>query len=454
MKMLPIPPRFTLAVIGPGVVLIAMGLGSGEVILWPYLVTQFGFGILWGALVGITLQYFVSNETGRFTVYSGASVYVGFSQLTRIFPYWFIVSTYLSFAWPGIIGSGGVIFGRLLNIEEHKYITIFMLFAIGLLLTLGGKVYTNLERMQKLFIIGAIPILAIIAVLLITPQISIDVAAGLLGFGDGYFLLPTGISFMSFLGAVAYSGAAGNLVASHSFYLQDEGVGVAKYADSEISIADTQDRNIFYGVEFDQNTENISRFKKTFNLAATEQILSFWLLGLVVIVLLTVIAFALIYPFNGADGLEFIFVEAQSLGGRLGYLLSNIFLIICGVFLFTTQLGIFETTSRIMTENIILAKPKVQKQLSRSSIFFLFLWLQVTSSIIISFLEVSQPLQILLLSTFFSAVSMFVLSIAVLWLNNSRLIMSEVRPGLWRNLWLFMSILFFGVFLLFTLLNL
>ena len=41
---------------GPAFLVIALGIGSGEFILWPFLSVHYGFGILWGALLGITLQ--------------------------------------------------------------------------------------------------------------------------------------------------------------------------------------------------------------------------------------------------------------------------------------------------------------------------------------------------------------------------------------------------------------
>ena len=34
--------------IGPSFVILALGLGSGEVILWPYLTANYGLGIAWG----------------------------------------------------------------------------------------------------------------------------------------------------------------------------------------------------------------------------------------------------------------------------------------------------------------------------------------------------------------------------------------------------------------------
>jgi hypothetical protein len=123
------------------------------------------------------------------------------------------------------------------------------------------------------------------------------------------------------------------------------------------------------------------------------------------------------------------------------------------VFLFTTQLGIFETTSRLMTENIQLMSNKVRNRVRRSKLFFIFLWSQVIAASIISLFGLEQPIQILLIGTFFSALSMFGLSILTLWLNRSPVIPSELRASYIRQVVMFTSIIFYGIFVVLTVLE-
>lgn len=451
-NILPKAPKFSLALIGPGIVLIAMGLGSGEFILWPYLVSQFGFGILWGALVGITCQYFVSNETGRYTLATGGSVYAGFYKLNKYIPYWFIISTYLSFAWPGIILAGGVIFSKLLNYGDPRVYTIAMLLMIGMLLTFGGKVYTNLERVQKIFVLIALPLLLFIAALVIDITTVDNIAVGLVGKGEGYWFIPPGIGLMAFLGSVAYSGAAGNLVASHSFYLQDEGAGAARNFDTQISLKNTT-TSTFEGEQFEPNSVNVKNFNHWFKISAIEQFISFWIVGIITIIMLCVIAYGLAYPFNGEEGLNFIFLQSDEIAKRFPSFLGTIFLLIGVIFLFTTQLGIFETTSRIMTENFKLGAKSFTDKLSRSSIYFSFLWLQILSSIFIASLNLTQPIQILIIGTFFSAISMFVLSGLIFKLNTSAVLPEEIQMPFSRKLAVILSFIFFGIFCMLTVLD-
>ena len=51
--------------IGVGLVVTGLAMGTGELILWPHLAVKYGLGILWGALLGITLQFFINREVGR-----------------------------------------------------------------------------------------------------------------------------------------------------------------------------------------------------------------------------------------------------------------------------------------------------------------------------------------------------------------------------------------------------
>jgi len=51
--------------LGASVILLATALGSGELLIWPYITTQAGVGLLWLAFVGFTAQYFLNMEIER-----------------------------------------------------------------------------------------------------------------------------------------------------------------------------------------------------------------------------------------------------------------------------------------------------------------------------------------------------------------------------------------------------
>jgi hypothetical protein len=58
-------------VLGPGVILLATALGSGEYVLWPFISAHLGLAILWAAIVAIAIQLFISMEVERYTLANG-----------------------------------------------------------------------------------------------------------------------------------------------------------------------------------------------------------------------------------------------------------------------------------------------------------------------------------------------------------------------------------------------
>src|SRR3712207_8129231 len=56
---------------GASVILLATALGSGELILWPYITSQVGLALVWLSVVGITVQWFLNMEIERYTLEIG-----------------------------------------------------------------------------------------------------------------------------------------------------------------------------------------------------------------------------------------------------------------------------------------------------------------------------------------------------------------------------------------------
>ena len=66
-------PGAILRQIGPGLIITATIVGSGELIVTPKLGATVGFTLLWFMILGCLLKVFVQIELGRHTVTTGAS---------------------------------------------------------------------------------------------------------------------------------------------------------------------------------------------------------------------------------------------------------------------------------------------------------------------------------------------------------------------------------------------
>ena len=210
--MKPFPTALPLKkLIGPSFIILALGLGSGEVILWPYLASNYGLGIAWGALLGITFQFFINMEIERYALVKGESVFVGITKFWRGAPYWFIVSTFIGFGLPGIIAVSAQVFAELFGIASFEWIAVVFLILIGFILSCGKTVYRLMEKLTRTILLIGVPFIFLLAILLSTKTDWLALAGGMIGYGDGYRFFPEGIVLATFFAAFAYSGAGGNL---------------------------------------------------------------------------------------------------------------------------------------------------------------------------------------------------------------------------------------------------
>lgn len=443
---LPNPPSFK-KLLGPSFILLGLGLGSGEVILWPYLTANYGLGIIWGAVMGITFQFFMNMEIERYALIHGESLFVGLTRKIRLVSFWFLLSTFIPWIWPGIIGSSAAIFSNVLGIGNTKTLGIIFLVLIGIILSVGPVLYKTVERFQKILILVGVPSIFILTLWVARISDYKALALGTIGIGQGYFLFPEGLILASFLAAFAYAGAGGNLNLAQAFYIKEKGYGMGKYSDRITSLLTGDNENVsITGTTFVVNSENINIFKSWWKRINFEHFIVFWLTGTITILFLALLAYSTTFGqrFSEKD-LNFIFREGAEIGKRTIPFAGTFFLLVAGLTLFGTQLTIFDATSRILAENGLLASIGKLKELHFSKIYYLVLWLQILFGILIFAFDFSQPLQLLILSAVLNALAMFVHASLTLWLNLTSL-NKALRPALWRVIVMLLAIVFYGGF--------
>ena len=69
--------------IGPSVILVGVGVASGEYILYPYIASQAGLVFLWAAVVGVLVQFFINMEIERYTLATGETAIGGFMRMWK-----------------------------------------------------------------------------------------------------------------------------------------------------------------------------------------------------------------------------------------------------------------------------------------------------------------------------------------------------------------------------------
>jgi hypothetical protein len=450
-KELPEPLPFR-KLIGPSFIILGVGLGSGELILWPYLSSNFGLGIIWAAVLGITFQFFINMEIERYTLVTGESIFVG---LTRKFgkfaPYWFIATTLIPWLWPGIMASSATVFASALGIRYSKYVGILFLIMLGILYSLGHVVYKTQEKIQKAIILIGVPFVFLITLFFAKSTDWQTLASGLFGKGEGFWFLPVGLPIATFLGALAYAGAGGNLNLAQSLYVKEKGYGMAKYSGRITNILSGKKEEItLEGATFETTEENLTRFKLWWNRINLEHALVFWITGAFTMVLLSLLAYSTVYKDPGVEtSINFVIREGSVIAGKTFPFLGTFFLLMAALMLFGTQFSVYGSNARISSENLVIVDKEKFSTDKLPKFFYGFLWLQILAGVLIFALGFTEPLALVVTGAVLNAISMFIYSGLILWLNMT-LLEKALRPSFVRRFAVGAAFVFYGGFSLFT----
>ncbi|WP_372623581.1 Nramp family divalent metal transporter [Falsiroseomonas sp.] len=179
---------------GPGLLWMLSSVGSGSVLFTPRVGSQYGYHLLWIALVVVLFQWAMIREVGRFTVCTGRTLLDGFRDLPgpRGWAVWFIFLPQLLAAVvtiAGIAALAGSAMMIALPGSQALYATDLILLSI--LLVVSGR-YKAVERTSA--ILAAVLVLAAVAsAIAVLPGLGALSRGAVPSFPDGfdpYFVLP------------------------------------------------------------------------------------------------------------------------------------------------------------------------------------------------------------------------------------------------------------------------
>jgi len=431
--------------IGPSFILLGLALGSGELIMWPYLVSQYGLGIIWGGLIGITFQYFLNTEIMRYTLAWGESVFVGWRRWGKLIPAWFVFSTVIPWALPGFVTASATMLNHVFPVINIRLTAVVLILLTGIIISSGKTLYKTMSRVQTTLLSIGVPFVAILTIYMARGSDWTALLSGLVGIGEGYRWLPEGIAIGAFLGAFAYSGGGGNLNLSQSYYIKEKGMGMGKYGTGIKTLLAGTDSHRIDGHLFALSASNLSRFRRWWRLVCTEHALVFWGIGLITILMLGTLSMSTAHGVSSSGGLSFFFKEAEMIGLATSPLIASLFIIVGALMLFTTQLGVLESASRIIAENILLLQHQHDEEVNASKMFYLVLWSELIFSTIFLYFGFSEPRTILTLGAILNAAAMMVAFVLILLLN--RRLPHAIRPSAPRQIILVLATSFFLYFL-------
>lgn len=454
-------------VVGPSMVALGMGLGAGEFLLWPNLIAVNGFSIWWLFWVGVLTQFVVIGEIERWTIATGESVFAGMARLDRraFWPWFFLAATLISFFWPGWASQSADFAGRIVESLTGtrlawQPIALAMMVLIWLGLALSKVVYNALERFEIVLVLGFFPLLAITLLAVgILPADAIDLLRGAVPppVGSAPPALLAGDQFPTLLIAVAYAGSGGTLLLAQSLWLRDKGFGMAVYQGRIAGVRGRNEPVSATGYAFDSTAPvPLARFRGWMQVANRELLVTFVFLILLSVVITSLLVGTTLGTENAdlAGRLsEMVLRQGAVLRSEAGPWLEISFLLGGSFVLFSTQLGIVDTVTRI-TGTIFYERYGHRTAfwtLKRTFLFFLTLLVIASMGIITASwfggeaLEVLQPDFLVLIAGPFTIASMYAFALVV-GIVNTRRLPEALRPSGWRRAGMIWAAVLWGWF--------
>ena len=433
-------------VLGPSVILAGLGVGSGEYILWPYMATTVGLGFIWAAVVSVTLQYFLNMEIERYTLATGETAVTGFVRFWKPWGVLFCLFTIVPNMWPGWATSGVTILTYLMGGGNVTYITVGVLIALGLALTISPVVYQTLERAQFFKVGLTLVFLSVAIVAAIGTSTWAQLPTAITSFGQfpDSSILPVSLvlSGLVFAGA----GGANNLVQSN--WIRDKGFGMGIYIPRIVSpITGEEVAAPATGSMLRQDEANIRRFYGWWKVANQEQVASFWFICIFSITVFSALAYSTLHG-TGATGqanLSFIRAEGEALKNVVAPWFGTFFWVFGSLSLVLCAMGVIDYVSRLVADVIKTVYLRDSQRWSESRMYFIVAWSVIAAGSAILLSGFNQPLLLLVIAACLSGMVMFVYSILLIQLNRRALPPALRVRGL--RLWmLVVATLFYGFF--------
>ncbi|MFD1362417.1 Nramp family divalent metal transporter [Lentibacillus salinarum] len=388
-----------LKIIGPGIILAATGIGSGDLVTSTVAGADFGMVLAWAVIIGVSLKLLLSEGVARWTLATGKTILEGWRLLGRWTMGYFLIYVTLF----------GLIYGAAIatacGIMMHAMFPVMPIWAWAIIHSVAGFLliwfgrYKIFERVIMV-LIGTMFVTVVGSAIMLIPSLSnVSMEAFSLGIPDG--------SLFRILGIIG--GIGGTLaLAAYGYWIREKGWRDASWLPImrlDVSVAYTMT-----GI-----------FSVSLMIVSTQ-----FLYGNSV-------------SFDGAAGmLDFLYIYGENFGSTPQFILNIGFWAATCSSLIGSWNGIpylFADFIRIMKKN------KKKKELSQNSsgnpvsikdpaYKFFLAWLTFPSLLLLMF---NQPIGLVLLYAALGSAFIPFLAITLLYLLNSKYVTKQFKNNFFQN---------------------
>jgi hypothetical protein len=424
-------------IIGPAMILVALGVGLGETFLWPRLVIVFGPNIRWMFLVGVALQTVVMLEMARYAMATGESIFFGAARIWQPIMWLFFVTAIAVYIWPGHISTGADALEELTGIPWQLSASLGLVI-IGLMFTVVKVVYNIVEAVLA-FLVGVLVIgSAIVAAIVGNLSDLGQTLEGLVRFDYGIpHAAVTAAWFPIIVGSIAFAGPSGMQQMWYTLWLRDKGAGMGVHmprvhgllhAGEEETIPDT-------GSMFDtDDPDEMRKWSNWRKWVRYDAILLFFGITMLVTIIFTVLAMhaADVNPDAKKQLLagerDAALTAMRSAFDQTASILGTLFFIFIAIVGWKASVGLFDAFARGQSDMTYYFVPGA-KRFKMAYLYGAFLWGVILFGVlIINFGPVDGPTGILNVLAFMSTFIMgaYCLTLAAV---NRRCLPKKIRPN-------------------------
>jgi hypothetical protein len=445
------------SIIGPSLIALGVSIGSGEWLLGPFNFATYGFiGIGWIILVSALLQVLYNVELARFTVATGEVPIVAFGRIPPGFLLWIplgVLLFFMAFVWGGWASGAGdsafaLVNGRVKDADVAGEVTQARLYGVGLLglafvITLFGRRISRTLELANWVIVGFILIAITLIAILVVPL-------GVWGEAVGSLVtpaVPPPGSSATDLGALAgFTALASGLNYFIISHYREKGYGMGHRVGGIAGLIGGHQRAILTsGVTFPEDEQNAALWRRWFRFILLDQ----WGVFFIGALLGMMIPATLVGYLARSSGViptaaDMPTYAARELGSLYGEPLFYLALVIGMLILFSTQLVIFESLVRIVTDAGNASSGWFQRVTAGDPRRFYYPFMAVLFLLIAFLIFQALPLELIRISANMSNLAALIVPFGVIYLN--RQLPRPARMAWWSYVALLANVLFFGFF--------
>jgi hypothetical protein len=446
------PRQLFMYVLGPSLIALGISIGSGEWLLGPQAVGQFGFvGVGWVILISALLQTFYNVEISRYVMATGEAPVVGWGRVPPGYLLWaplsvfVVIFAFIAGGWAAAAGQGmyALVHGEIApsGAEEPRIWAIALLVLVFLLTLFAKRIHRSLE-LANWVMVGTILVSLILIDLLIVP---FDLWwEGIRGFVTPA-APPEGITATQLGGLAGFTALASGLNWYVMGHYRDKGYGMG-YRTGYLGGLRAEERALRdNGTTFTDDAANNARWKRWYRLLLADQWGVFFV-GAMLGMLLPTILMAYSVQLSGEQPTTATvptFV-ASALGAEYGRGMFYIMLIIGVLILFSTQLGIFEAMVRVTTDASHANSPRLRRLIEGDPRRFYFPFMFILLVAISIILHLALPVSLIQWSANMSNLGALIFPFLLIYLNSR--LPKTARPKWWHTVLLLVNVVFFGFF--------